>query len=161
MKIKLPDCIASSQDIADVIIEIHEYSKWFAHESIKAQAKIGQKTEQPTLSPTASQIIRDWSSKNDINQQSLDLLTQILNDYIKKSPSITITLAAPPTANIKTSLVKWCRTNIATDILVNFQFNSTLLGGMVVRYGSRIFDWSFRRQILNERYKFAEVLRRV
>jgi F0F1-type ATP synthase delta subunit len=70
-------------------------------------------------------------------------------------------LAAPPSNGIKKTLVAWCRKNIATDILVNFDFNSTLLGGMVVRYGSHVFDWSFRRKILEEHSKFPGVLRNV
>jgi hypothetical protein len=32
---------------------------------------------------------------------------------------------------------------------------------MVVVHGSRIYDWSFRRQILATREKFPEVLRNV
>ena len=50
---------------------------------------------------------------------------------------------------------------VAPDVLVNFQFNATILGGMVVRYGSHVYDWSFRRQILAKRDTFPEVLRRV
>jgi len=62
---------------------------------------------------------------------------------------------------IQKNLVNWCRENIAPNILITFQFNATLLGGMVIRHGSNIFDWSFRRQILAARNNFPEVLRRV
>jgi F0F1-type ATP synthase delta subunit len=44
---------------------------------------------------------------------------------------------------------------------VNFNYNRSLLGGMVVRAGSRVFDWSFRRQIIGAEEKFTEVFHRV
>ena len=74
---------------------------------------------------------------------------------------MSITLAAPAGAGLKRTLAEWCRQNIDENLLVHFDFNATLLGGMVVNYGSRIFDWSFRRRILEDRAKFPEVLRRV
>jgi F0F1-type ATP synthase delta subunit len=50
---------------------------------------------------------------------------------------------------------------VAPNMLVDFKFNSTMLGGMVVQYGSHIYDWSFRQRILDARDKFPEVLRSV
>jgi len=161
MKLKMPDCVASSQDIASIMMEIHEYAKWFSHEAIKANSSIKNRSEQPVMTPVAMKILREWELKKPISQESLNLLTDELKDLINNSPSITITLAAPATRDIKATLVNWCRNNISPDILVNFQFNSTLMGGMVVRYGSRIFDWSFRRKLLAARSGFPEVLRHV
>jgi len=161
MKLKIPTSVASSQDFASIVMEIHEYAKWFAHESIKASTNVKHVVQQPAMTPIAIEILREWELKNPLNQHNLDLLIENLQDYTKNAPSITITLAAPPTSQVKTALVGWCRTNIAPNILVNLRFNSTLMGGMVVRYGSRIFDWSFRRQLLAARSGFPEVLRRV
>ena len=79
----------------------------------------------------------------------------------KTAPLITITLAAPATKDVKQALVSSCRSHIADDALVTFKFNSSLCGGMVLQHGSRVFDWSFRRQILANRTKFTEVLRSV
>lgn len=161
MKLKIPNSIASPQDINDIIIELHDFSKWYGHESIKSNLHAGKKSDPPVMSPSASALLQEWQVKNNLNQSSIDELVNNLKDCLKNSPSITITLAAPPTVNIKSNLVQWCRNNISTDILVNFQFNRVILGGMVVRYGSRIFDWSFRKQILAARNKFPEVLRHV
>lgn len=161
MKLKMPDSVASSQDIASIMMEIHEYAKWLSHESIKSTVNAKNKSEPPIMTPVAQDILREWEAKHPLDQQSLDALTDELNNLIKNSPSITITLAAPATSSIKNTLVSWCRSNISPDILVNFQFNSTLMGGMVVRYGSRIFDWSFRRKLLAARSNFPEALRHV
>ena len=98
-----------------------------------------------------------WNN-NRMNAYSYD---RTLEKYIKTAPSITITLVAPTTNDTRKTLVNWCRKNIAPNILVDFRFNTTILGGMVIRYGSHIFDWSFRRQLLNNSKNFSEILRHV
>ena len=161
MKLRLPDSIASSQDITALQLEVREYTRWFAHEAIKQRANAAHASTAPSLSDTCQELLRTHAGKKALTQTDLDTLVKELDHHLRTAPTITLTLAAPATATIKTTLVKWCRTNIAPDILVNFQFNTTILGGMVVRYGSHVFDWSFRRQILASRDKFPEILRNV
>lgn len=161
MTLKLPDSMSSPQDLMSVILELQEYSRWFAHESIKKRVNAKAASTPPAISPAAEQLLRDASGKQPLSQQAISTLITMLKDYSSTAPTITLTLAAPPTGGIKTTLVTWCRNNIAPNVLVNFQFNATLLGGMVVRYGSHVHDWSFRRQILDARSRFPEVLRNV
>lgn len=161
MKLNLPDSVSSAQDLSALTMEIHEYAKWFAHNAIKERAHAKRGVPPPIVSAGALELIRSCSGTKLLTQKSLDDLIHELELFKKTASIITITLAAPPTGDIKATLVAWCRKNISKNILVNFRFNSTLLGGMVVRFGSHVFDWSFRRQILNERSKFPEVIRRV
>jgi hypothetical protein len=150
------------QDVMALRSEVREYAHWFAHESIKKS--FGSKrtsAQQPELSPTTSEVLREWEAQNPLSRRSLDDLIEQITGYTNSAQTIIITLSAPPTSGLKKTLVAWCRQNVAPNILVTFQFNATLLGGMVVRYGSRIFDWSFRRQLLGARDRFPEVLRRV
>ncbi len=156
MKLKLPDSIASSMDLSSLLIDLRNYSRWFAHESIKKQVNAKHVSEPPIVSDAATELIHHCTNKVDIEN-----LINTLEKYRKSAPSITITLAAPPTNGVKITLVSWCRKNIAPDILVSFRFNSILLGGMVIRCGSRILDLSFRRKILAARQNFPEVLRHV
>jgi hypothetical protein len=161
MKFKLPSSVASSQDLALLIIEIHEYARWFAHESIKKKIDAKDASESPVMSGSAIELLRDWKADQQISQQGLEMLIKTLEDYAVNSPAMTITLAALPTSSLKTVLVNWCRENIAPNILVSFKFNSNLLGGMVVQYGSHVFDWSFKRKIMENCEIFPEVLRHV
>lgn len=161
MKLKLPDSVATSQDVSALQLELREYARWFAHEAIKQRTNARHASEPPTLSSACQEFLANHSRKKDIDRTMLDTFIEELDRYTRTADVITFTLAAPPTASVKSSLVKWSRTNIAPDILVNFQFNATILGGVVVRYGSRVFDWSFRRHILANRANFAEVLRHV
>lgn len=161
MKRNLPDSVSSPQDLTALLLEIQEYSQWFSHNSIKERLNTKHVTLPPTLSSAALELIRASSKKELLNQQALDALIMDLDTHIKTANTLTITLAAPPSSDLKKTLVAWCRQNITANILVTFEFNSTLLGGMVIRYGSHIFDWSFRRQILAARKNIPEVLRRV
>lgn len=161
MKLELPSSVYSEQDVKALALDVQSYRRWFAHNAIKRQLHVRKTAEQPAISPAAAELIRDWSVKKPLSAQSLDELLAALELFRSSSPSITITLAAPPANNLKKILTSWCRNNLSPNILINFEFNATILGGLVVRCGSRIFDWSFRRQILEARGNFPEVLRHV
>lgn len=144
-----------------LIVEVREYARWFSHNAIKKQVHVSaHAVTPPAVTPATLATIKRWSDGKAISRESFDQLIDALEDYAKKAPTLTITLAAPATTGFKKSLVAWCRENIAPDVLIHFEFNSTLLGGMVVRFGSRVFDWSFRSAILRNVNTFPEVLRR-
>lgn len=157
----LPETIASPQDLMQMSMEVKAYAKWYAHESILRRVSSKKGSDAPALSPAARQVINDWSEMTPLSTKSLANLVSTLDTYGRNTDTITITLAAPVTNPIKTTLVAWCRKNVSPSVFVSFQFNSTLLGGMVVRHGSRVFDWSFKRQLLASSGAFPEVLRRV
>lgn len=161
MKLKLPGSVSSPQDLNALVLELRDYARWSAHHNVKKQASGRSASEQPVLSLAAKELLGSWMAKKPNSIQSLDELTAALKEFGSSASVVTITLAAPPAGSLKATLVAWCRENIAADVLVSFQFNATLLGGMVVRSGSHIFDWSFRRRILESRGQFAEVLRNV
>lgn len=163
MKLRLEESVSSPQDLKALILEIRAYARWYSHNSVKKRLRLKARrmNEEPIMSPAAKALLHEWSNKTPLSQKNLDELLATLEGYEKTAPQLTITLAAPATSGLKKTLVAWCRNNVAPNVLVNFQFNSTLLGGMVVRSGSHVFDWSFRRQILEARQHFPEVLRRV
>jgi hypothetical protein len=161
MRLKLPDSVCSRQDLAALLLEVKDYARWFSHATIKKQVDAGYKPTPTAVSPAAAELIHAWGAKKSLSTTSLDELIALLKDCTDHAPSITITLAAPAPGDVKSRIVAWCRNNIRPDILVTFQFNATLLGGMVVRFGSHIADWSFRREILAARERFPEVLRHV
>ncbi len=160
-RIDLPDSVTSLPDLTALIIEIREYTKWFSHNEIMARVSKKHTFQPLSISRGATELLQEWEKQEPINTRSLDALIDTLTLYKNTAPTLTITLAAPATNDIKQTLISWCRKNIAPNVMVAFGFNSTLLGGLVVHYGSHIFDWSFRRQILDGRQKFGEVLRRV
>lgn len=161
MKLKLPASVSSVQDLTNLLLEVREYAKWFSHNEIKKRSGAKTNHDSPSISADALEVIDAWAAKKPLNRQSLDELIETLDEYRSNAPAMSITLAAPATNDIRKVLVNWCRDNVAPNVMVTFKFNSSILGGMVIRYGSRMFDWSFRRQIMDNRAKFPEVLRRV
>ncbi len=161
MNLKLPETIASKQDISTLIAEIREYAQWFEHETIKRRMNVTELSTPPQFSTTAVRLIHDLSVEHTVTLELITQLAKELEVYAQTAPNISITLAAPITPSVKEELVRWCRENISPMTLVSFTFNTTLLGGLVVRYGSHVYDWSFRRKILDNRSRLAEVLQRV
>lgn len=161
MALKLPIEVVSPQDLTSLLIELRSLDTWLAHESIKQKVAGSTIANPPIMSPAASSILNASKGSGGITRKLIESLVASLEDYSKQAPSMTITLAAPANNKLKQSLVAWCRANITDDILVTFRFNSTLLGGMVVRYKSQIFDWSLKRQLLANRSKIPEIIRNV
>lgn len=161
MRLRLPASVSTPQDVTSLLLELRQYARWFAHNNIKAQLNSKTASKPPILSEPAMAAVRASTGKDLLNQQILNELITALEAHRSSAETVTITLAAPATTTVKQALVSWCRENIAGDILVSFQINTGLLGGLVVRYGSHIHDFSFRRQILANKQKFAEVLARV
>jgi hypothetical protein len=161
MTFKLDENILSAQDLREAILEIKHYASWFGHNSVKKRLGAKSKTEPVELTPAAAVLLRQGLDGQTLTAARLDKVIGALEDFEAETEQITITLAALPGNNLKKILANWCRANLKPDLLVNFQFNSTMLGGLVVNYGSHIHDWSFRRRILEESHRFPEVLRNV
>lgn len=161
MKLKLRSDLSSRQDIQAVVLEVKRYARWYSHASIKQRVGGGAVAAPPPLSTPTADLLTQWHADKQLSPQSLDGLVQELETFTANAPYLTVTLAAPAPMKLKSEMITWFRQNIRQDLLVDFNFNSTMLGGMMVRYGSRIIDLSFKRQIMAARSKFPEVLRRV
>ena len=159
---QLPDDIWSPEDLSELVADLHRYDEWLSAYQVKQRA-IGQTAAMspPPLSAHAITCLQQLQEKQALSQAGVETLIEELQKFQAAAPVINFTLAGPPSNGLKKRLVAWCRQSITPDILVSFQFNSTILGGMIVRYGSHIYDWSFRRQILAKRDGFVEVLRNV
>lgn len=159
---KLPSSICTPTDLAALIFEIKEYSRWYEHEYIKRRAGAASPvSSQPVLSATTAEFLRTIAAGGTLQPAQIEAATVELEHRKRSAPTATITLAAPPTESVKKTLTAWCRKELSDEILVSFDFNRTLLGGMVVRYGSHVHDWSLKRQLLTAKTSFAEVLARV
>ncbi len=160
-KFALPDSIATPEELVRATLEVKEYAKWFNQESIRRRVSKKKGPAAPELTEPARAIISHWGDGGPTDSRDMATLIKTLEDFKRHTETVTITLAAPVTSSLKRTLVAWCRSSISPSIFVSFQFNSTILGGAVIRYGSRVFDWSFRRQLLDNSAAFGEVLRRV
>lgn len=161
VNLQLPPSIISPQDLARLEIEVTTFADWFHHNAIKQEMHIAKGTAMPGMTQDCLIVLRSVSANGTLTQASLDELLAAIRASRQSAPTISITLAAPAGNQLKQQLTEWCRRELDAATLVDFRFNATILGGMVVRYGSHVFDWSFRRAILTKRAEFAKVLRNV
>ncbi len=161
MNQQLPSGIYSPSDLAALILEIRAYATWFG-QYVNAQ-RVGSRlaAEQPELSSIANDVIREYAKLSPITAARLDEIIATLEHAATHATVITITLAAPATTDVKQQLTAWCRQELSPAVLVAFRFNAHILGGMVVRAGSRVYDWSFRTKLMGRRHGISEVLARV
>ncbi len=158
----LPANVWSPEDLDELIADLVRYNQWLRSYLVKQHVVAGTTpVSPPQVSPAALSCLQALQQRQALTGPALDSLIADLQTVSKTAPRITFTLAGPPGGGLKKSLIGWCRQEIGPDILVNFQFNASILGGMVVRYGSHIYDWSFRRSILANQNRFAEILRNV
>lgn len=157
INLKLSDEIVSGADLRDIIEEIKGYAQWFNHNQIKLKVANKKDLNEPELSHQAEDILGQFFNSKSISSSGLDSLIISLEKYLKEAVKIKITLAGIPPNKLKKQLINWFRVSLTETILVDFSYNRTLLGGMVVIFGSHIYDWSLRRQILDSKDKLIEV----
>jgi hypothetical protein len=161
MSLNIQEYVLSEQDLQAAAIEVKKYAAWYNQTAVKMRVTKNNSYELPSISPVAANMINVWLDGAQPSPKSLEDLIAALEDFAHSAPRVTVTLAAPPPNSLKQTIAAWFRKNVDPNTLVSFKFNATILGGMVVVYGSHVYDWSFKRQILASREKFPEVLRNV
>ena len=70
-------------------------------------------------------------------------------------------LAALPNRAQRESLVTWFRANVSPHLLLSFVADRNLGGGVVVRTPNRVFDFTWKQQLVAGRSKLAEIIKNV
>ena len=158
---KLPRTVTTPSELTALILDIRTYSKWFSQYEIATKTNSHYSIGQPEISATAAEFIRGYAQTNPLTAARLGEIIDSLEQIQTHAPTVTITLAAAANHEVRQTIVQWCREHLDANILIHFRFNATILGGMVVRAGSHIYDWSFRRAIMENRGRLPEVMHRV
>ena len=161
MKLKLNEDIISSEDLRSVIDELKDYQDYIRHDQIKAHLSKHASSTSIELSRPATSLIAIAMEQHPLNHEEMADLIMSLEKIYVSSPKVKIVLAAVPGHGIKKQITEWVRNNVDDAVLIDFSYNQSLLGGMVVTAGSHIFDWSFRRAILAAQPKLNEMIAHV
>ncbi len=157
----LPPEVYSPQALHSAVDGLKSAIRQMEREEVKARVAKKPQAEGEALPPEAVQALELFGLHASAGRGEIEALLSQLEEVLASAPQLHITLAAMPSEGMKKQLVAWVRGELSPAALVTFGYNSALLGGMVVRTGSRIFDLSFRRELLNSGPKLAEALRRV
>lgn len=83
----------------------------------------------------------------DAISQATPAKATLLKTIQQQAPVFHLTLTAMPNESTKRQIVDWFRNNISPIALVNFRGDKTLLAGLILRFGSRFYDWSLDKAL--------------
>ncbi len=155
---ELPAAVYSPQLVESVIYDIEHYLEWYRQTQI--QKRVGAKaTEEPTHSAETALVIETWLGGKPATLETLEDLLATLRGL--KLAQVHIMLAALPNRSQRELLVNWFRTNVSPHLLLSFVADRNLGGGAVIRTPNRVFDYTWKQQLIAGRSKLAEILKRV
>lgn len=154
----LPAAVYSPQLLESVMYDLQVYLDWIRQNQIRKQVGAKPKDE-PNHSDETVLVIEAWQNGRPPTIESVqDLLAHLRG---LKLPQVHITLAALPNHAQRQSLVDWFRTNTTPHLLVSFIADRNMGGGVVIRTPNRVFDYSWRQELVAGRDKLAGIVRRV
>jgi hypothetical protein len=154
----LPTSVYSPELVDSVKYEIEHYLAWYRENHIHKTVGAPEIAE-PDHSAETAETIEAWTNGKPLTVTSLENLVAYLHDL--KLPIAHVTLAALPNHTQRQQLVDWFRTLAGPNVLISFVGDRNLGGGVVLRTPNRVFDYSWKQRLMDNRGKLAEVVRRV
>lgn len=157
----LPAELYSPEQIEAVLFELDSYLAQRRREETRRKVK-------PNLAKSAAEV--DWTSELEgvlgapsqaatLSVADLEAKVAELKSW-RNLPVVHLTLPVRPPASLKKELVAWFRNEISPQLLIRFNVNSGIVGGIVVRTPQHIHDFSFRRLLVDKQSKIPEILKR-
>jgi hypothetical protein len=156
---ELPAAVYSPQLLESVIYDIERYLDWYRQSQIQKRVHAPHPSEEPTHSAETVLVIEAWLAGKPATVETLEKLIAHLRGL--KLPQVHLMLAALPNRAQREALVSWFRNNVGTGLLLSFVADRNLGGGVVVRTPNRVFDFTWKQQLIAGRGKLAEILKRV
>lgn len=158
MAFELPTAIYSPELMESVTYELEQYLDWYR--STRIQKTVGAKpVEEPTHSAETVLVIEAWLEGKTATTETIEALVAHLKEL--KLPVVHLTLAALPNHSQRVQLVDWFRNNVSHGLLISFVADRNLGGGLVVRTPNRIFDYTWKEQLIAGRDKLPGIIHAV
>ena len=155
---ELPPAVYSPALVESVIYDIQFYLDWVRQNKIRKTVGAASK-EEPSHSAETVLVIEAWLAGKPATLESLESLLDHLKSL--ELAEVHLMLAALPNRAQRENLVTWFRTNVSPHLLLSFVADRNLGGGVVVRTPNRVFDFTWKQQLIAGRIKLAEILRNV
>lgn len=158
MAFSLPPAVYSPDLLDSVTYEIGQYLEW--HRQSKVNQKLGVAIpEEPSHSAETVLTIEAWLEGKPATVDALEgLLAHLRQLHL---PVVHLTMAALPNHVQRAQLVDWFRLQTkGQPILITFVADRNLGGGIIVRTPNRLFDYSWKQQLIAGRAKMAEIINR-
>jgi hypothetical protein len=155
---ELPAAVYSPQLLEAVQYDIQIYLDWYRQTKIQKQVGAAVVAE-PTHSAETVLVIEAWLDGKTPTVESLEELVRTLHEM--DLPQVHVMLAALPNRAQREILVNWFRNNSVPGLLLSFVADRNLGGGIVVRTPNRVFDFTWKQQLVAGRDKLAGILKSV
>lgn len=155
MNMVLPVDVASPDRLSELLLELQDVLS--ALRDAMAQRKTARAPlDTIGLSPELDQLLeKNRIAANDT--AALETLAKNLTDLLEHAPVAHLLLAAMPGRALRRQIVEWFRAEINPLALVTFTARGDIGGGLVLQTGSHVYDWSFRRAIIDNRSRLTEI----
>lgn len=154
----LPDSVYAPEQLKSCALELEKLMAWRQRQDVKAKTGVPQ---DAGLDFQVSDLLQEWLGKAEMiaraNVEQMEQCHHQLMVWLKQ-PVTHVTFPTPAPSSTKKAVVKWFRAEISPNALVKFSVNRNVVGGMVVRTPGKIFDFSFRRQLLRNKDRIPAIL---
>lgn len=147
----LPAEIYSPEQISELSMELKSYID--ARATRNVQQRAGADIPPPAMSPDLRMLYERALD----NMETPETLLSQLESLMKKAPVVHLIFAAQPGAELKKQLTLWFRTEIHPEMLITYTVRRDVGGGVMMRAGSSIYDFTFRRKILDNKHRLTEL----
>ena len=151
----LPVDLNSPDQLSATSLELAAYMSSLRDAAVRAKSN-GQDIQLPDMSDLLTELLRA-SGVDPENSAGLDDMRTQLDQLLNKAPVVHLTLAALPARTFKRKMTLWFRTEVHPFILLTFAARADLGGGVVLQSGSHVYDYTFRRSILDNKKRISEL----
>jgi hypothetical protein len=159
--LELPESLHSPEQLQACAFELEVVISWRRRQDIKKQSGFtGPVTPDFELGPAVAVLLGSREAVARMPLSDLEGVQSQIHRWLAQ-PVTHVTFAVVPPTSTKVEVVRWFRSRIMPTALVKFHVNGNIIGGMVVRTPNKIFDFSFRKQLLQRKSLIPEILKRV
>lgn len=142
----LPTTIYSPEQLNGLIMELRRY--------IDAERDASHRSDHGGKPHTSSALKSVFESTSDAPAE------QVLNELealVKNAPTVHVITAGMPGRKLRQQLVNWFRSEIHEHALLFFTERRDIGGGIIIRAGSHVYDFSIKRKILDNKHRITEI----
>lgn len=159
--LKLPVDLYSPDQLGIIILEAGNHSSVLRDAAVRVQTTGTPDAVEPLHTSALLTGILHGNGLPANDHASMEALSKGLKLIRTQAPVAHLTLAALPNRSLKRQLTEWFRKEINPYMLLTFAVRTDIGGGVVLRVGSRIYDFSFRQQIVGNKHRIAEIFENV
>jgi hypothetical protein len=163
VEFRLPEDIYSPEHIDSCLIKLGQYAGILRQKEHRQKLKLDGPgaVGEDELAGQLEKLLGASGLGLNPTSSGVDNLIEALENFRASAPVVHVTLAAMPGPGLKKQLAEWMRKNLYHNLLVSFGYNREIVGGMVVRTASHIYDFSWRAKLYEKREVIPGILRRL